>query len=125
MPCSKCGSQNTVFKKGVSKAGKPYSGYKCQECDNMDFIREKSQPRAISAPNSATSNGASNGKSTEAMILAYAKDIVVAEIAKGKVDEPFKRVSDGFRVLLNAYNHPFGAPKPTPTPSQDTEEAPF
>ena len=46
------------------------------------------------------------------MLISYAKDIVVAEIAKGEVKEPFKRVADGFKVLMRAYTHPFGQPKP-------------
>lgn len=119
--CSKCGSDNTELKSGTSKkTGKPWKGYKCQDCDNMDFV--KTEKLTVAAP----SNG--NGKSSDAMLMAYAKDIVVAEIAKGTVKEPFKRVADGFKVLLNALNHPYSEPKKMPEVDVDEsspEKEPF
>lgn len=46
MGCSKCGSENQEFRKGVSKKnGKPWSGLKCLDCDNMDFVRQNTSPK--------------------------------------------------------------------------------
>lgn len=101
MNCSKCGSSNVELKSGVSKKnGREWKGYKCADCNNMDFLKTE-KPK--SAP---VSNGHSDAYKT--MVMSYCKDIVVAEIAKGEVKEPFKRVADGYKALLTAYAHPFG-----------------
>jgi len=82
---------------------------------------KKAQPPAVSAPNRATpvsnpNSNKGNNDSYKTMLLSYAKDIVVAEIAKGNVEHPFKRVADGYKALLTAYAFPFGKPKPQPEP---------
>lgn len=39
--CSKCGSQSTTFKEGISKKnGKPWKGYKCDDCGDMVFLNK-------------------------------------------------------------------------------------
>lgn len=118
--CSKCGSDNVVMKSGISqKSGKPWKGFKCQDCDNMDFVRTQQSQGA----NKFVAKGKNESYGT--MILAYAKDIVVAEIGAGALPkEPFKRVCDGYKALLTAYAHPFGEPKPQaePEPEKDDEE---
>lgn len=40
MQCTACGSSNGQLKNGTSnKTGKPWRGWKCLDCDNMDFLR--------------------------------------------------------------------------------------
>ena len=74
-------------------------------------------------PNPATSAPVTDHAKKE-MLISYAKDIVVAEIAKGEVKEPFKRVADGFKVLMMAYTHPFGEPKAKKVAEVDLDEPP-
>ena len=73
--------------------------------------KDKKVPvKAVSAPNKPIIAPVIDHCKKE-MLISYAKDIVVAEIAKGDVKEPFKRIADGFKVLMMAYTHPFGEPK--------------
>ena len=96
--------------------------FKCKDkaCDGA--IWPPRDKKLVQAP----VNGKTNNDSFRTMVLSYCKDIVVAEIAKGEVKEPFKRVADGYKVLLMAYNYPFGKPQPKPIeePPID-EEQPF
>jgi hypothetical protein len=54
MKCSKCGSEQGVFKSGVAKStGKPWKGWRCGECNEMTWIRDNNgqkpaQPAASS-----------------------------------------------------------------------------
>lgn len=77
-------------------------------------------------PHVATSKPTITEQAKKEMLISYAKDIVCAEIAKGiEVKEPFKRVADGFKVLMMAYAYPFGKPKPVappPVPEVDLSE---
>ena len=123
--CSKCGSDNMEMRNGVSKKnGQAWSGFKCIDCGNMDFIKTKKvENRAYTAPNSGISKPVTEQAKKE-MLISYAKDVVVAEIAKGiEVKEPFKRIADGFKVLFMAYQYPFG--KPQPQEEAPIEEMPF
>ena len=38
--CSKCNSQSTTFKEGISKKPpfRPWKGYKCDDCGDMVFL---------------------------------------------------------------------------------------
>ena len=92
---------------------------------------KKPAPRPASKPFPPARAGAApvTEHAKKEMLISYAKDIVCAEIAKGiEVKEPFKRVADGFKVLMMAYTHPFGkppAPKPAPKdPMLDQMEDP-
>lgn len=80
--------------------------------------------KAVSAPNRPISAPVTEQAKKE-MLISYAKDIVVAEIAKGEVKEPFKRVADGFKVLMMAYAYPFGKPKPVEVPEVDVDGPPL
>ena len=76
-------------------------------------VAVKVATKPVSAPNSPiVAHPVNQDHAKKEMLISYAKDIVVAEIAKGEVAEPFKRVADGFKVLMMAYTHPFGQPKP-------------
>lgn len=69
----------------------------------------KGTSQSISKPND----------SYKTMLMSYAKDIVVAEISKGEVKEPFKRMADGYKLLLTVYANPFG--KKVDAPPEDVE----
>ena len=110
MYCQKCNCEMKFVPAGVSrKTNKPYDSFwvcQNQECkatmkdnqvDNIINNIPKTQPQV-------------NGKPIDhnSMILTYAKDVVVAEIGAGKdIQEPFKRIADGFKALLVAYKYPF------------------
>lgn len=47
MNCSKCGSQDTQYKTGISKKnGKAWAGYKCNTCNGMTFVNSPAGPVA-------------------------------------------------------------------------------
>ena len=75
-----------------------------------------------------------NGKGIDAkaMIMSYAKDIVVALIASSgdkTVTTPFKKVTDGFRALYKEHQSPFTAgvedKKVEEKEEENTEGLPF
>ncbi len=115
MNCQNCGSINTTRKSGISKkTGKQYVGWKCADCNEMTFENNRrNQQESYTAPvenkpiRGANNNGSYDPK-TEAMIFAYAKDIVVALLASGvKLETPFKTACDGFKLMLKHYYNPF------------------
>ena len=107
--CSKCGGE-TKFMEGTSKkSGKPYKGYKCldRNCDNMDFIKDdpKPAPKPVAKPQPIAPNGGDS--KVETMIMAYAKDLIVAQINQGTAPEhPAKSIIFTFRLLLNECRNP-------------------
>lgn len=104
-----CGTE-MEFKSGTSKKnGKPYKMWKCPGCGEAEFIKEPKKQFNGTANKSESGNN-TNGKpagDARSFCMSYAKDIVVAEIAKGDIKEPFKRVADGFKLLFSAYNNPY------------------
>lgn len=85
---------------------------------------KKAAPRPSPAAARPTGAAPIQEHAKKEMLISYAKDIVCAEIAKGvEVKEPFKRVADGFKVLMMAYAHPFGKP-PAPKPAPEPEPVP-
>lgn len=81
--------------------------------------------KAVVAPKTAIPQPVTDHAKKE-MLISYAKDIVVAEIAKGEVKEPFKRVADGFKILMMAYTHPFGkTEKKLPVIDVEQEQPPL
>ena len=91
--------------------------FKCKdkECNHAVWLPKPK--KTLPAPVTPTPH---SNDSYKTMVLSYCKDIVCAEIAKGEVKEPFKRVADGYKVLLSAYAYPFGKPTPPPTPPPAT-----
>lgn len=81
--CSKCNGE-TIFKKGISKkTGKPYQGFKCieEDCGNMDFIHE--EPGVTKEVREVKPSVRNNDDKAKTMVMAYAKDLVVALINGG------------------------------------------
>ncbi len=109
MTCSKCGGA-TELRKGVSKKnGKPWQGFKCLACDNMDFVKDKpgtttiikeTGPLVIKPP--------VNGEAREkAMFYSYAKDLAIAEIQAGLNSGPIVNLTKMyFRDLWSDYTNP-------------------
>lgn len=119
MNCPHC-DKEMVFKSGVSKKnGQPYKMYKCEPCDFIKFVNP---PKAQASPGGVPASVPVVDVKLE--LLAMAKDIVVAEIAKGGVEAPFKRLADGFKALLRVHAHPFGE-KVVEEEAEDSEPVPF
>lgn len=55
--CSKCGSPNMEYKEGISKKnGRPWSGFKCSDCLNLDFNPSRPKTGSYNAPGQVQSN---------------------------------------------------------------------
>lgn len=108
MNCELCGG--AMWDNTQNKKNPKGPDFKCKDkaCGHAVWLPKpkKVENRPVSAPNKAIPAPITEAK--KEMLISYAKDIVVAEIAKGDVKEPFKRVADGFKVLMVAYSHPFG-----------------
>lgn len=113
MYCLKCNSVMKFVSAGVSKKnGKPYDSFwscqnpECKATQKNNPVDQAVQQKTESRPQAPNSNNKPIDHNS--MIMAYAKDVVVAEIMSGKdVTEPFKRIADGFKALLVAYKDPF------------------
>jgi len=107
--CSKCGSQEMEFKQGVSKKnGKPWKGYKCALCSNMDFIDDPKPATPQKSPVAAGNGGfKGNSESIRAMCMSYAKDLVVGQIAANiPVDRPAVAIISTYRLLYKEVMNP-------------------
>jgi hypothetical protein len=94
--CSKCGGE-TVFKEGVSKkTGNPYQGFKCKNCDNMDFIKDelgiRKEVKEVIRPHN------SNGFNLD-MRLSYRKDLMVAIVNRMETTTNTESIKTFFQEL--------------------------
>jgi len=122
MNCQKCGSANVVEKSGTSKKnGRPWAGIKCNDCYEMTFINKKEQAQVEQnhqkyfgkpVPTEPVSQPIQPGqcdKKIESMVMAYAKDIVVAELNNSiQIENPFSRVIEGYKTLITAISSDYG-----------------
>jgi hypothetical protein len=93
MNCPKC-NQDMELRQGVSKkTGKPWQGFKClnPDCGHMEFIKDgpggiKKEIRSSFSPDLTVKPNCDDVK-VKSMILAYAKDLVVAQ-AQSSMNPP-------------------------------------
>ena len=98
MLCPLCNVEMKLIPAGVSKTShKPYGAfYSCPECKNTLNTEGIEVPKreVIMQPVPVDKNG----KNTDTMLLSYAKDLVIAEIAT--LDEPITdRVLKYYKIL--------------------------
>ena len=108
--CSSCGKE--MQQKSGVKDGKPWAGYFCSERGHKPkwLPTDKPQPPQQKPPVQEKMKFQGNGKGVDpkTILMAYAKDIIVAEIAQGiEKKTPFKSVIHGFRLLLKEHNKPY------------------
>lgn len=116
--CEKCGAEVEHWDNRVNKKNPKSPDFKCCTCGEATWLpkEKKVAAKPISAPVAAhpapVSSHTNGDQVKKEMLMSYCKDVVVAEISSGaQILEPFKRVADGFKVLMVAYSHPFDAPK--------------
>jgi len=120
MECKACGSQNGEARSGISKkTGKPWSGWKCFDCDEMSFTNSKSsggqqqsQTYNKIAPKIAVKG---SNKDDLTMYTAFSKDIMNKLLDLFKDDKQkvgdmhdfcIAKVADGGLYLKTGGKHP-------------------
>lgn len=110
MDCPGCGAEIKHVPAGVSKStGKAYEAFDaCSARCGWKPTREVGYKKEIAfsaLPSKIPSNG--NGDRERAMIMSYAKDIVVAMIARDQIVGD-KEVVAVFRTLWSEFSNPLG-----------------
>ncbi len=120
MICKQCGGE-MIIKQGVSqKTGRPWKRAVCTVCGNGFFLKvdnpqAKTPATAVQPATGAISKPKSD---SPAMVMAYAKDLVIAELqAGGVIGSVVSRTKQYFKELWTAVQNPAGIKADTSAPA--------